>query len=76
MPNKKSNQPRLPIPANDNDPSQSVALTVIQDDVAPSKSQCKILTNFPDQMPVIDGEIALIEAYLSDLISGIIANDN
>jgi hypothetical protein len=36
----------------------------------------RILTNLPYRLPVVDGEAELIEGYLSDLLSAIIANDN
>ena len=36
----------------------------------------RIVTDWPERLPVIQAESDLIVAYLSDLIGGIIANDN
>jgi hypothetical protein len=36
----------------------------------------RILTDWPERLPVIQAESDLIVAYLSDLIGKIIANDN
>jgi len=35
-----------------------------------------ILSNLPDTLPVIGGEVALIHAYLSELVARLAANDN
>lgn len=38
--------------------------------------QCRVIVSMSNPLPVTDGEIVLIETYLSDVISAIIANDN
>jgi len=61
--------------ANDNAPA---SYKPSQETTVPKRQACptRIHTDLPDALPVIDGEIALIEAFLSDLIGAIIANDN
>ena len=39
-------------------------------------SGLKIFSNFPDRLPILPQEIALIETYLLDLIARVHANDN
>ena len=35
-----------------------------------------IHTNLPDKLPVLSGEVALIRAFLGDLVARIAVNDN
>jgi len=35
-----------------------------------------ILTNLPEKLPVIAGEVALIHAYLNELVARLAMNDN
>jgi hypothetical protein len=61
--------------ANDNAPMSykpSLETTVTKGAAGPMR----IHTDLPEVLPIIDGEIALIEAFMSDLIGAIIANDN
>lgn len=44
--------------------------------LAKPSSYPRVITDMPERFPVIHAEVDLIEAYLSDLISAIIANDN
>jgi hypothetical protein len=35
-----------------------------------------ILTNLPEKLPVIEGEVALIHAFLGELVARLAVNDN
>lgn len=35
-----------------------------------------VLTNLPEKMPVVDGEVSLLSTYFSSLLTQIAANDN
>jgi hypothetical protein len=76
--------------ANDNEPAEASTYTstnkVTYGSDAPGdganvtkRSKAKIKVSFndwPDTLPVLSDELALIEAYLPDLINTIVANDN
>ena len=51
----------LPAPANDNDEP---------------KDAPKVISSWPSVVPVTAAELRLLETYMADLVSEIVANDN
>lgn len=40
------------------------------------RSPTTIMTNLPERLPILSEEVALVQGFLADLVSQIIANDN
>lgn len=39
-------------------------------------AKVKVLTNFPEKLPVLNSEVAIIRGYMGELVNSILANDN
>jgi len=69
-------------PANDNIAERSNGLAASNNAGARTtggarrKRFPKIHTDLPDELPILEAEIDLIQAWLSDIIGSVIANDN
>lgn len=61
--------------SNDNTPAEGVQPATTTR-AAGRRSACRVVLAMAEPLPVLDAEVALVEAYLSDVISAIIANDN
>ncbi len=73
----KSALSNIPAASNDNNNPQSEnGEKPANCSTSKGKWHPKVYTDMPHRFPVMEAEVYLIEAYLSDLIVGIIANDN
>lgn len=57
-------------------PETSAAVPPGKPENQTSHSGILVVTDLPDKLPVLDAEIALLQSHLSDLIIGVVANDN
>lgn len=67
--------PRHRQASNDNSPEEG-AQPVTTAKRATPRQTCRIVVAMDDPLLIFDSEVALVEAYLSDVIGRIIANDN
>jgi hypothetical protein len=56
--------------------ANACAASVRRDSKAGSCRALRIFTNLPERLPILPQELALIQGYMGDLVSGILANDN
>lgn len=57
-------------------PETTAAVGPGKPEIQTSHSGILVVSDLPDKLPVLDAEIALLQSHLSDLIIGIVANDN
>ena len=63
-------------PANDNGPAGGADTDSNRPRPARRQARLAVRCDWPYRLPVLTAEVELIEAYLSDVIREIIANDN
>lgn len=67
--------PRHRQASNDNSPEEGAQQAPGAKQAKPRQTY-RVVVTMADPLPILDSEVALFEAYLSDVISTIIANDN
>jgi hypothetical protein len=62
--------------SNDNVPAKGLRKTQAGHGARHDVPPCRVVSTWTGALPVEDAEVTLVETYLSDVISAIIANDN